>query len=675
MERRSSTARAVALIGPPGAGKTTLLEALLFASGAIPRQGETAAGTSVGDASPEARQRGQSVELNLAGLEFLGDRFSLVDCPGAGDFACAAEPVLPAVDLAVVVVDPAPDKAVLAQPILTALEAKGVPHVIFVNRIDQAHGPLDPLIRALEEICSTPVVVRQLPMFEGEKVTGFIDLALERAYVYRRGQAPQRIDLPEESAPVEADARFHMLEQLADYDDTLLEQLLNDETPSPDRVFGDLRAEVRQGLITPVFLGSALNGFGVERLLKALRHEAPEAGAAAARLGIEGPAAYVFGVSYAGQAGKLAYARAFGAPLREGAELTLPDGARSRAGGLMSLNGGTAKKTAACEEGEIVALAKVDAAAAGMVLSADGKPREGPALERHAPLFAMAIAPKDRKDDVRLSTALNKLVEEDWGLSVRRDSQQTLIEGRGEAHLTLTLDRLRRRFGLDVVASAPKVPYRETIRRPATQRGRHKKQTGGHGQFADVLIAVKPADRGLGFSFAQTITGGAVPKHWIPSVEQGVRDALERGPLGFPVVDVEVVLTDGAFHAVDSSEMAFRTAGRIAMSEALAHCEPVLLEPVDLMAIEAPSGATPRITAAISGRRGQNLGFQPMTERKGWDRIEAYMPEAQCLDFIVELRGLTQGLGDFTCSFHHMEELGGRIADQVVKSHAPEMRA
>jgi elongation factor G len=668
MERRSSTARAVALIGPPGAGKTTLLEALLFASGAVPRQGETAAGTSVGDASPEARQRGVSVELNLAGLDYLGDRFTIVDCPGASDFSSAAEPALPAVDLAVVVLDPAPDKAVLAQPILTNLEALGVPHVIFVNRIDQAHGPLDELIQALAQVCSTPVVVRQMPMFEGEKVTGFIDLALERAFVYRRGQEPQRIDLPEADAPQEADARFHMLEQLADYDDALLEQLLNDETPPLDRVFADLSTEVRQGLITPVFLGSALNGYGVERLLKCLRHEAPGSEAAAARLGIDGPAAYVFGVSYAGQAGKLAYARAFGAPLKEGADLTLPDGDHSRAGGIMSLVGGSPKKTPTCEEGEIIALAKVDAATAGMVLSADGKPREGLAIERHAPLFAMAIAPKDRKDDVRLSTALSKLVEEDWGLSVRRDSQQTLIEGRGESHLNLALDRLRRRFGLDVEHAAPKVPYRETIRRTATQRGRHKKQTGGHGQFADVLIAVKPAERGLGFTFAQTITGGAVPKQWIPSVEQGVRDALERGPLGFPVVDVEVVLTDGAFHAVDSSEMAFRTAGRIAMAEALSHCEPILLEPVDHMAIEAPSGSTPRITAAISGRRGQNLGFQPMVSRKGWDRIEAYMPEAQCQDFIVELRGLTQGLGDFTCHFHHMEELSGRVADQVVKA-------
>ena len=670
MDRRSSTGRAVALIGPPGVGKTSLLEALLFASGAIPRQGETSAGTSVGDASAEARQRGQSVELNLAGLTFLGDSFSIVDCPGVSDFASASDPVLPAVDLAVVVVDPDPAKTVLAQKTLTLLERLGVPHVIFVNRIDQAHGPLDPLIRALETVCSTPVVVRQLPMLEGDKITGFVDLALERAYVYRRGQESERIDLPAEVAPVEADARFHMLEQLADFDDALLEQLLNDETPSPDRVFGDLSTELQQGLITPVFLGSAVNGFGVRRLLKCLRHETPDAAAAAARIGADGPSAYVFAISYAGQAGKLAYARVFGETLREGTELVLPDGGHSRLGGLMALSGGAPRKVAACEAGEIVALAKIDGAAAGMILSADGKAREAPSLERRAPQFAMAVSPRDRKDDVRLSTALNKLVEEDWGLTVRRDSQQTLIEGQGEGHLQIVLDRLRRRFGLEVVTGPPKVPYRETIRRAAVQRGRHKKQTGGHGQFADVLISVKPTDRGTGFAFAQKITGGAVPKQWIPSVEQGVREAMERGPLGFPVVDVEVVLTDGAFHSVDSSEMAFRTAGRMAMSEALAHCEPVLLEPVELMAIEAPSTTTPRITAAISVRRGQNLGFAPMEERRGWDRIEAYMPVSQRQDFIIELRGMTQGMGAFTCTFHHMDELAGRLAEQVVRGHA-----
>jgi elongation factor G len=525
------------------------------------------------------------------------------------------------------------------------------------------------LVQALQTVCATPVVVRQLPMFEGDKVTGFIDLALERAFVYRPGKASERIELPAAEAPAEADARFHMLEQIADFDDELLEQLLNEQTPEPSRVFQDLTSELQHSQITPVFLGSAAGGFGVRRLLKALRHETPDESAAEQRLGLEGPCAYVFSVSYAGQAGKLAYARPFGSALNEGAELSLADGSKSRAGGLMSLAGGGQKKVASCEAGEVCAVAKIDAAGVGMVLSMDGKARPGPELDRRAPQFALAIAPKDRKDDVRLWTALAKLVEEDWGLTVRRDAQQTLIEGQGEPHLQIALARLRRRFGLEVVVEPPKVAYRETIRRTVTQRGRHKKQTGGHGQFADVMIMVKPTGRGAGFAFAQTITGGAVPKQWIPSVEQGVRDATERGPLGFPVVDVEVVLTDGGFHPVDSSEMAFRQAGRLAMSEALAQCEPVLLEPIDKLTIMAPAPTTARITASISGRRGHNLGFAPMEERRGWDRIEAYMPEAQRLDFIKELRGLTQGLGAFTSAFDHMAELSGRLAEDVVHRH------
>jgi elongation factor G len=306
----AATTRAIALVGPPGAGKTTLLEAMLFASGATSRQGDVAAGTSVGDASPEARQRGQSVEPNLAGFDFLGDRFAIVDCPGSGDFGGAEDLVLPAVDQAIVVVDPTPDKAVLAQPILRALERMGLPHAIFVNKIDQARGPLDPLIRALEAVASTPLVLRQLPLFKGERATGFVDLALERAFVYRPGQASERVDMPGEVVLAEADARFHMLEQLAEFDDELLEQLCSDVTPSQDMVFADLVTEMREAKITPVFFGSAQSGFGIRRLLKALRHETPCCDAAAERLGLDGHAAYVFKVSHAGQMGKLAAGRA-----------------------------------------------------------------------------------------------------------------------------------------------------------------------------------------------------------------------------------------------------------------------------------------------------------------------------------------------------------------------------
>lgn len=666
----SGSTRAIALVGAAGAGKTTLLEALLFASGAIPRQGAVEAGASVGDAAPEARQRRQSVELNLASFESQGVRYALIDVPGSTDFHRAGDHVLPAVDLAVVVADPHPARAALLQPVMKELEQLGVPRALFINKIDQAHGRLDELIAALQPCSTAPLVARQIPLLDGEQVTGFVDLALERAYVYRPGQPAQQIDLPDDVAALEAEARFHMLEQLADFDDALMEQLLSDLTPDRDGVFADLVQEMNQGQIVPVFFGSALNGFGVPRLLKALRHETPQPDRAARRLGLSEPALYAFKSSYANQAGKLTYARVLAGRLADGQDLTAASGEHMRAGGLFTCDAGALRKTDAAAPGEIVAVARLEHAAAGDILSIDGKPRAAPARPPAAIQFALVVAARDRKDDVRLSTALAKLVEEDGALTLTHnpESQETLLGGAGEAHLQVALDRLRRRFGVETVTSRPHIAYRESVRRGVTQRGRHKKQTGGHGQFGDVVIEVAPGPRGSGFSFSQRVTGGVVPKQWIPAVEQGVRDALAKGPLGFPVTDVAVTLIDGSSHSVDSSEMAFRAAGRLAMSEALKVCEPFLLEPIERLTIHAPNVATSKVTAALSARRGQILGFEPRDGWSGWDEISAFLPQQERIDWIAELRGLTQGLGEYASEFDHLSELGGRLADDVVRT-------
>jgi elongation factor G len=668
-KREAGSVRCIALVGAAGAGKTTLLESLLFASQAIPRQGEVGT-ASVGDASPEARQRGQSVELNVASLDFMGDRYAFIDCPGSAEFAHAQDLVLPCVDLAVIVADPAPGRAALLQPLFKELERLGTPRAVFVNKIDQARGGLDELLAALAPASAAPLVARQIPLIDKEHVTGFVDLALERAFVYRPGQPSVQVDLPAEIMETESEARFHMLEQLADFDDELMEQLLSDLTPSRDAVFTDLVTDMNKGLIVPVFFGSALNGFGVRRLLKALRHETPSPERVMSRLGVDGPCAYAFKTSYAGQAGKLTYARILGGPINDGEELTNPEGEHNRAGGLFALTGAATRKIDHAGPGDVIAIAKIEAAGLGELLAFDGKPRRSRLAPPELwPLYAMAVAAKDRKDDVRLSTALAKLAEEDPTLVVVLDpeTQETLVEGQGETHLQVTLERLRRRFGVEVVSSRPRISYRESIRKPVTQRGRHKKQTGGHGQFGDVVIEIRPLPRGSGFAFSQRITGGVVPKQWIPAVEQGVRDAMERGPLGFPVTDVEVVLTDGSYHAVDSSEMAFRQAGRLAMSEALAAAQPYMLEPIEKLTVHAPSASTSRITQAVSARRGQILGFQPREGWAGWDEIEVCLPRHERHELIAELRGLTQGMGAFTADFDHMAELSGRLADEIVK--------
>lgn len=675
MEKTRHGARAVALVGPAGTGKTSLAEALLFAAGAVPRLGAVDAGSSIGDASPEARARGGSTELNLMRFEWMGERYALVDAPGSAGFAADADQAVAAADLALVVIDPDPVRAPLVEPVLRRIEAMGLPHALFVNKIDQARGSIEDLLAALQPMSAAALVARQIPIRAGERVAGFVDLALERAYHYQPGKRSQQVPLAAHLRDDEAAARFHMLEQLADHDDVLLEQLLSDEVPSLDTIFGDIARETAAGLVVPVLFGSALNGFGIRRLLKMLRHDTPTAAQTAERLGIEGPVAEIFKISHGSTVGRLALARVFGEPLAEGAELVDAEGNHARAGTMFSLQGAATTKLARAEPGDVIGIAKAEAVQAGSRVGTSG--RVPAATPDHAPPIAncaVAIAVKDHKDEVRLSVALNRLVEEDPGLSwgPNEATRETLLHGLNDEHLAVALERLKRRYGVAVSSKRPVVSYKETIRKPASQHGRHKKQSGGHGQFGDVVIEIRPLARGEGFRFEDRIVGGAIPRQWIPAVEQGVRDAMMSGPFGFEVVDVAVALVDGSFHSVDSSELAFRTAGRIAMSEALAAAAPYLLEPIAHVAVHTPGSATSRITSAVATRRGQMLGMTPQDGWSRWDRIEVMLPEAELHGLEAELRSLSQGMARYEARFDHLAEVTAKLADGIVhRAHEP----
>ncbi|MEA3037614.1 MAG: elongation factor [Sphingomonadales bacterium] len=665
MPGRSDGTRAIALVGPGGAGKTSMAEALLFAAGAIDRQGSVDAGTTVGDSSPEARARAGSTEISLSHFDFLGDRFVLVDAPGSVGFSADGALAIAAADLAVVVVDPDTDRAILAEPALRQLEALGVPHLIFVNKIDQARGGIRDLLEALQPMSSSPLVARQIPIRTGEKITGFVDLGLERAFRYVPGKPSEPIDIPADLADREAADRFHMLEQLADHDDALLEQLLMDETPDKATIFADIARETRENLVVPVLFGSALNGFGIRRLMKALRHDAPAPDAAATRLGAKTGCAFAFKVSHGGNMGRLAYARVFGGTLTEGAELKSPSGT-VRVGTLFALQGEKTAKLAKAETGDVVAIAKAEGIGAGQWLGASGKV---PEIALPKSNYALAITTQDRKDDVRLSTALHKLCEEDPSLSWEQDEalHETRLKGISDEHLKVTLAKLKRRYGVAVNTKPPMIGFKESIRKTVTQRGRHKKQSGGHGQFGDAVIKIRPLPRGSGFQFDEKIHGGAVPRQYIPAVEAGVKDAMEKGPLGFPVVDVAVTLIDGSYHTVDSSELAFRTAGRIGMAEALAAAQPHLLEPVHKVTVTTPSYATSRVTSAVASRRGQMLGMDTRPGWSRWDTVEALVPEAELQGLDAELRSISQGLATYESEFDHLAELNGILADKVVQ--------
>ncbi len=513
----------------------------------------------------------------------------------------------------------------------------------------------------------SPLIARQVPIWDGEKIGGFVDLALERAFKYRPGQQSERIEIPPELQDREIEARTHMLEQLADHDDELLEQLLMDQVPTSEKVFQDLARETGESLGVSVLFGCATSSWGVRRLLKALRHEAPAAQAAADRLSVTDPAMYVFKILH-GSIGRLALARVLGGRIAEGSDLKTDDGDHSRVGSLFKVQGEKTQKIAEAHGGDLVAVAKVDSVKAGHWLGSGKLP---PAVEVEYPArnCAIAIEPADRKDDVKLSGALQRLTEEDAGLVVEHDDANHEIRLRGvnDEHLGTVIARLKRRYGVEVKSHPPAVGYRESVRKPIRQHGRHKKQSGGHGQFGDVIIEIRPLTRGEGFLFEEKIHGGAVPKQWIPAVEDGVREALQKGPLGFQVVDVAVSLVDGSYHSVDSSELAFRLAGRIAMQEALAAAHPHLLEPMHKLIVVCPSSATSRITSAVAGRRGQMLGLGPRDGWTGWDRIEALLPEAELSGLEAELRSQSQGLATYEAEFDHLAELNGPLADKVIQ--------
>jgi len=645
---------------------------MLFAAGTTDRLGSTANGSSIGDSSPESRQRGGSTELNLYNFDYLGDQFAIVDVPGSIGFAADGARAIAMADVAIVVVDPDPARAPLAAPALRALDELGIPHIIFVNRIDQAHGRVRDLLSALQPISVSPLIARQVPIWDGEKVGGFVDLALERAFKYRPSQESERIEIPAELQDREIEARTHMLEQLADHDDELLEQLLMDETPSREKVLQDLARETGESLGVSVLFGCATSSWGVRRLLKALRHEGPAPQAAASRLGVTDPSMYAFKIIH-GPTGRLALCRVLGGKIDEGSDIKTDDGEHARVGSLFKVQGEKTQKASEAHDGDVVAVAKIDSVKAGQWLGS-GKLPPPVELELPARNCAIAIEPADRKDDVKLSGALQRLAEEDSALVVEHDeaNHELRLRGVNDEHLNTVLARLQRRYGVAVKSHPPAIGYRESIRKPVTQKGRHKKQSGGHGQFGDVIIEVRPLARGEGFHFEEKIHGGAIPKQWIPAVEDGVREAMHKGPLGFPVVDLAVTLIDGSYHSVDSSELAFRLAGRLAMHEALGSAQPHLLEPMHKLSVVCPTSATSRISSAIASRRGQMLGLAPRDGWTGWDRIDALLPEAELSGLEAELRSQSQGLATYEAEFDHLAELNGPLADKVIQQRVPE---
>ena len=586
------------------------------------------------------------------------------------EFSQEGAHALMAADIAVVVCDPDPNRALMVAPTLKFLDDHQVPHVVFVNKMEApgSGGKLKDVMNALQQVSERPLVLVEVPIRDGEQITGYVDLISEHAYKYEAGKDADLMQMPESVVPEELEARQVLLEKLADFDDHLMEELLSDMAPSFEEVSEDMAKDVQADLLVPVFFGSADKDAGVRRLFQALCDEAPRVEATAARLGIpEGKETLVQVIKtvHAQHVGKLSISRVWRGEVVDGTSL-----AGNRVSGINKLFGSQQLKQPKAGAGEIVALGRMDEVHTSEGLSPSARVElDWPAPMQ--PMLALSLHTVKSGDDVKLSLSLQKLCEEDASLQVEQnaETQERILWGQGEVHLKCALDRLKSRFGLDVNHHPPMVPYRETFTKGTKIHGRHKHQTGGHGQFGDVWFEIKPLPRGSGFVFEERIVGGVVPRNFFGAIEHGVVDWMKRGPLGFPVVDIHVALVDGSYHTVDSSDMAFKTAARIGMSEGAPLCHPVLLEPISEVHIAVPSEFTPKAQRLVTGRRGgQVLGFDARPGWTGWDVVSAYIPQAEMSDVIVELRSLTMGVGSFTWAFHHLQELVGRDADKVVEA-------
>lgn len=625
--------RVVTVIGPSQSGKTTLAKAMASLEGP---SGKPVKVSGVGTATP---------------FRFLEEDWAVIDMDGGTENLSHAGPTVAAADAAVLCVSADAEAADLVAPYLRLLEDSDVPSILFVNKVDAAQSRVSEIAAALQTYCNHHIVLRQVPMREGGEIVGAVDLISERAWRYQDGQRSALMEMPAEVMERETAARTELLETFADFDDALLEQLIEDQQPLPGDIYTVATQTLQHHDLVPTLLGAAEHGNGVLRLMKSLRHEAPNVSVARARLS-KGGQALAVGVlaDQVKHLGKTVLLRALTGKLSVGSEV-----GGDTLGGLTDL--ATGGDTVA--EGGLGLAVKSDQLSLGHSYSDKARLSLPGWAEAHVPRYLRVISPTHERDEARLSGALERMREIDPALKIEVDVQSghAILGAQGPLHMKRLLGNLKELFNIEVEDGAVPPALRETILRQVKHSYRHRKQSGGAGQFADVQIQIQPRSRGAGFEFDDTVKGGAVPKTYIPSVQAGAIEALEIGPNGYPVVDVAVTLLDGKHHAVDSSDYAFRMAGKAAVREAVAEAGTVVLQPIMKVRIHVPSVISGGLVPVVSGLKGQILGFEAHEYAAGWDVFEAMLPMAAQDGLNTALASASRGTGWFNAKFDHYTEV------------------
>lgn len=674
----SEKVRNVALVGHGGAGKTTLTEALLHRAGAINRLGRVEDGTTVSDHDPEEQRRGISLSLAVTPFEWKGHKVNLVDTPGYADFLGDVRAALRVVDLAVFVVSAVDGVEVQTEAVWREAARLGVPRMIFINKLDRERASFERTLDQLRDRLGAGVAPLELPIGEEADFCGIADLLTDTAQVYEGG-VPHTEPIPAEMEALEHEVHDNLVEGIVVADDDLLERYLEGDVPTVDELERALTLGIEAAAVFPVVCGSATGEVGIDRLADLLVEIGPPPGdrptlvqAGDTEVSVPAdpdgqPLAVVFKTIADPFVGQVSLFKVLSGTVRNDDHLVNSrTGADERLHGLFVVRGKDHEPIEALVAGDIGGVAKLAGTATGDTLAPKNQPVHVPAIEQPPAVLAIAVVAKTQADDDKLATALHRLQDEDPGLVVERDEEthQTILRGAGETHLAIALERLERKFGVNLTTEDVRVRHRETISAPADAEGRHKKQSGGHGQFAVASIRVEPLERGGGFEFVDKIVGGAISRNYIPAVAKGVEEAMARGGVnGHPVVDVRVTLVDGKEHSVDSSEMAFRAAGRLAFREAMAKAAPVVLEPVARLDVTVPSELLGDVMGDLNARRGKVQGTEPGD--LGEQVIYALVPESELLRYAIDLRSLTGGRGRFTVAHDHYDVLPAHLVERI----------
>ena len=671
--------RNVGLFSHGGAGKTSLAEAMLFNAGVVNRLGRVDEGTTVSDYDPDEMKRHISVQISLLPYEWKGTKINVLDTPGYFDFIGEVREAIRVIDGAIVLIDAVAGVEVGTETMWRFAAEYQVPRLVFVNRIDRENADFFRAVDQLRDYFGSSIVAIQLPIGSQDTFNGVVDLVRMKAYT---GAKLEESEIPSELKAQAESYREKLVEAAAENDDALITKYLEGEELTEEEIKNGIRGATLAGKLVPVLVGSATANKAVQALMDAVVDYLPspvDRGDVKVTNLLTNQeqslkpgdsshlAALVFKTSADPYVGKLTYLRVYAGFVHSDTQVWNANKAREeRIGQLFVVRGKTQEPVVQIGAGDIGAVAKLQETATGDTLSSKDRPAVLPGITFPKPAFTAAVEPKTKADLDKLGSSLNRLVEEDPTLHVRKeqDTAETLLSGMGESHVDIAVERMKRKFGVDVLVKTPKVPYKETVTAPAKAEYKHKKQTGGHGQYGHVLLEVEPLPRGSGFEFADRVVGGVVPKNYIPAVEKGVREALPEGVLAsYPVVDVKVTLYDGSYHPVDSSEMSFKIAGSQAFKKGLDQANPVILEPIMDVTVTIPEQYMGDVMGDLNSKRAKVLGMEP---EDGMSIIRALAPLAEMQHYAADLRSITQGRGVYTMEYDHYEEVPPHIAQAII---------